>query len=619
MPNPKQVVLGFASEGMNGSLSPALIGERAFASATNVMIDGQLPTTRLGCRQVPLTGDDAEAFKSENFQGAVFYNPAKGQSGQTFSEESASIVLSAGGRKFQIVPSTSTNPRKSTATVDDVTGDENLRTSRDFHLVHLFQAENYVIGSDGNSDTWIWDGQGEARFSNGFDTTNKEDSELPNGAFLGVYAHGRIVQCVDGRQLSVGDIIHKQNLTSPENILQTTEQVYWATGLGFRPPTQMGKILGIFLLPIMDTAHGHGEIMAHCEDGIFSLDINIYPRSSWPEQKMTKIVLMDTGARGPYAAALYDGDQIFRSRHGLQTLRSVSAQKQALGNPYHPISEAVDRWLLRDHQQWVRFASVGKWAVSRRLFCTTCMFVDGANRGGRGLVSLNFAPIETQRTQSAWEGLWTMPPAFDRILQLVNGNFSGRDRMFSINWSKGHGNSLVEFDESLKADVMADGTESRISCQLITRAVDMGDRQAFKDIMRGVLSLRRVSGELDWGVWFRSVEDGEWLRWRTGSLTVRDRCCPITKDNPDFRGFEAKDFDLKLGDLPGGDKRSRNIQFLIRWRGRASVESLTVRFTKSDDSDGDDEPKTEIADRRSCAYNDLEYSTSENRWESQCH
>lgn len=627
MPELEQVALSFAAGGMNGALNSVNLPDTQYARAVNVQLINQRPTTRRGVKVLPVSelsdADDTEDFQSQNFQGATFYNPAKGQSTISFSKDASRMMASVGGKRFQVIPK-EVQPGLNDVTIEQVKGLQ--PGNKGFHLAWWYQAENYAIVQDGQADTWIWDGFSDPFFSEGVNTVDKPASEIANGATVGTYAHGRIIQVVNSRQVIVGDIIHKTNLSSPENILDTTEQVYWATGSFFNPPSSMGNVVAAAVLPLRDTQHGHGDVMFHCEDGVFSINLNIFPRTSWVETPMVKHVLLETGARGPYALAIYDGDQFFRSRHGLQSLRSARGESQLLGNPLNPISEEVDVFLNKDYETFVRFTSVSEWAVQRRLFVTVDPWVRGRFRGSRGVVSLNFAPVATAETNRAWEGLFTFPEEIESPIQMVNGVFNGRDRLYMFASGKDEKNRVVEFSEDLRNDVLEDGTESRISCQIITRTLVGEGLFAKNEHNLGTLFLTDVAGVLDWGVWARNDDCPNWTFWRQGQVCVKsDGCCP-EDDVCDLRGFCSKDFDLDLGDVPDKVKDARKIQFLVRWRGVASIEGIKIIQSIGDpdenagspDGGGDPCPDECIAERVDCdetSYNDYEYNSNQNRWE----
>lgn len=605
MPNIQEVVFSFVVDGVNDSVHPALLPPTSVARMTNCRIKDQLPTTRYGVRAHKL-GQDSTEFRKLNIQGAAFYNPTLGSSQQSFGPDLASIVSSAGGKKYHI----SFGPTGVVSVSDETNGVEGVPT---VHLAWLYQAENYLISQDGASNTWIWDGTSPATASPGYNEVSPERSRLPNAATAGAYAHGRIVTVVDGKKIIVGDIIHKSNLTNPKNILETTEQIYFATGSFFSPPSNMGEVMAIAILPLRNTQHGHDDVLVHCRYGVFSLKVDVYPRSLWSEQAISKHLLLDTAAVGPYAIILYDGDQMFRSRNGVQTIRSAAAQANILGNPQQAISEPVRSILDPDSPNLLRFVSMAKWASQHRAFCTTGLWIDGAYRGGRGIVALNMLPQGSYSSESrAWEGLWTFPKGFSKPVQLINGLFGDSDRLLMLCTEKvdryTFNNSLVELDPSLKNDVLEDGTSQRISCQVISRAMPAQALDKKKSWHDGRAVFRNVQGCLDWGVWARASEGDKWEKWASGTFSAPDYC-----DVADCLQDPKSYFVVRnLGDCPKSLRNAYTMQLLVRWRGYAQLESVRVGLEVADN---DDKPsmacEDAVVEMAPCDYNDFEYSEDE--------
>ena len=139
--------------GMNAALNPSNVPPTQYARATNVELIRQRPSTRRGVKVLPFTTTpDAtrKNFQDENFQGAMFYNPAKGQSSISFALDGSRMMASVGGKRFQVVPK-EVQPRSNEVIIQEIDGlkdaDPNL------HTAWWYQAENYAIVQDGRSST----------------------------------------------------------------------------------------------------------------------------------------------------------------------------------------------------------------------------------------------------------------------------------------------------------------------------------------------------------------------------------------------------------------------------------------------------------------------------------
>jgi len=563
-------IMRYPIGGMNQTSPAVLLGQREVSEAVNARIHDSVICNRPGVKihDLPLLAGLA-------FQGAAFYNPSQGLSQQTIGEDQSMLVVAAGGRKFKITLSDE-DPTNTTVTTEEIIGV--APTNPIYHMVWMAQAENYLIAQDGNSDTWIWDGQTPPRFSTGYNTTDKEESKLANGASLVAYAHGRVIQVVNGRQVLVGDIIHKSELSDSANILNMTEQVYWATGSFFSPPSALGKVLAVAPLPLKNTTHGHGDLIFHCEEGIFSLDITIYPRENWVNQAVTKHLSLDAAASGFYAITLYDSDQVYLTRNGLHSLRSA-AQVNQIGNPQRPLSERVGHYIERDATNLFRFASVNKSVRDNRLFVTTShQIVDGSHRGARGFLVMNLRPIPNQDSV-CWEGLWTLPPKGYLINQLVSGVFDSRERSFAFVTGQDNVVRIAEFSRDLNYDILPDGSSSPIEWQFVTRADTMGDEVAVKRVKDAMATIKRVVGAVKVDV-FARTDQTEWLPYANACFTGSDECA--------YGNAPSREYRFEMGAPPSRMAPSRWIQFLFKVTGSAAIESIRVNSSveKGGESNG---------------------------------
>lgn len=602
MAETKDIAFNFLTDGMDGDMHPSLLSESSCARMVNCQIRKQVPATRPRIRVLPLSGDGADAFRDGNVQGACFYNPSRGQSQQSFGADRSQVVAQVAGKKFSITLG------ESGANIADVSG--GIVADEMWHLAWLYQAENYIISQNGNDKTWIWDGTNDPSESTGIDIHDRENSKLANRATVGIYAHGRIVQVVEGGRIIVGDFLHKSDQSSASNILETTEQQYLATGAYFSAPSDLGNCLSAAILPLRNTQHGHGDVILHYENGAISLDITHPDREEWSSRVITRHVTLDTAARGPYAIAPYDGDQVFRSRHGIQTLRSAAADAQVDGNPLSPISSPVATWLDKDHEPYVRFTSLSKSHTHRRTYCTVAPWVRGQHRGSRGIVVRNNQVAGSHRLPAAWEGLWTFPAEVAYPIQIINGLFNERDRTLVLARGTDGKNRIFEITNETGDDILEDGSRSPISAQLITRNHVAGNFFGNKDFTKGTLFTSEVRGDLSYGAWLRNDQTRTWGEWRQG-LVTGEPC-----DEPLLSG-EPADVEIPLGDVPKEVSKSRKLDILLRWRGNASIEGTRVRRTLGDPEEDSFrcEDHTYPACRSVNIYDDFEYISNTDRWE----
>jgi hypothetical protein len=222
-------------------------------------------------------------------------------------------------------------------------------------------------------------------------------------------------------------------------------------------------------------------------------------------------------------------------------------------------------------------------------------------------VSLNFRPLETERTTRSWEGAWTFPKPIAGVVQNISGVFGEQERFFGVHLDEAtRTNQLVEYTRHSGEDVLPDGTRSAISCQLVSHELTLGDIYSTKTNRSGSIHFRRVEGDLVWGVWYRTERDPGWKLWGCGEIGCGS-------DDDFYGSAEGGHFSEPLPHL---DAVARKVQFLVRWRGVASVEGLRV-FSEPADA-GSTTPKPlnyqtydQVVDT---GYDDFEYSR-DYRWE----
>lgn len=563
-------VMRYPIGGMNQASPPVLLSPQQVSELVNARVHQSSIRSRPG-----FVLHDIPESSGLNFQGACYYNPSQGISQQVLGSDDSMIVFAAGGRKFSLRISNG-EPESSTITVLDMTGPEASNPA--YHTVWMAQAENYLIAQDGNGPTWIWDGVTEPFFSAGYNTQQKDESMLANGASLVSYVHGRIVQVVNGRQVLVGDIIHREDLSSARNILNMTEQVYWATGSFFSPPSSLGRVVAIATLPLRNTTHGHGDLILHCEEGIFSLDVSLYPREKWIEQSISKHLSLDASAAGPYAITLYDSDQIFMTKNGVHSLRSAAAVN-TIGNPQRTLSEGVSQYIERENFELLRFASVSKSVQANRLFATTDHIIfNSEHRGGRGILTMNFRPVPSQEI-SCWEGLWTLPPEGFLINQIVSGTFAGKERVLAFVTGQDSILRLAEFSSSLHNDILPDGSEKPIRWQAVTRADTMGDETSEKRITDAIAIIKGIIGDVSIKSYIRT-DQSEWRLYSHACFKGASECMPGSAP--------SREATFRMGAPPSGVDAGRWAQFLFKIEGACSIDSVRVKSSidKGGESNG---------------------------------
>jgi hypothetical protein len=146
----KEFIDGISSldAGTNSGVEHHLLQSNQTSWQTNATNRGAFIGPRPGVRRISLSFSSPSvqsAFTTNNWQGGTFY---------TADDRTASMLVQIGGRVFQITPDPQHIP---TATVVEhvIPGGANPATQPQ---AWLWQTENYVVGQDGLSIPWFFDG-----------------------------------------------------------------------------------------------------------------------------------------------------------------------------------------------------------------------------------------------------------------------------------------------------------------------------------------------------------------------------------------------------------------------------------------------------------------------------
>jgi len=556
--------LGFPTGGVRSEVHPFILGNDQIQRATNIRLHLRMARTAHGWEHVPVEGEEGllNDWRTGNTQGAFYFNPALGQSAIRFAEEAAQILHSVKGRMFRLKPNR-TNGRF-TFTLQDASN--GLRSSENVQLAWGEGAEYYFIRTDSVGLTMIIDGRDNTtRWSSGYNVIDKDNSQLPNYAGPVRYLHAKLhigVRMNGMNAVIVGDPVHRTNYSSAENILATTEQVYLATGQFLSPPSNMGPILSLDILPLQDTQHGHGEMIAFCPNpgGTWSADTNVWPRTDWGTKVISKHAILNTAASGPFGQCHWDGDIAFRSRKGIQSLRSARAERNTPGSPYHDLAGPMRYAMAGDFAELLRFNSMIRHETKQRIFCTVYNFSRGLHRWHRGFITACQDPEQGVPTDGsslgAWEGLRCLPPEAGGPVQFVGGIFSEREEIFAICWNHSKQRHTVwRYRPDLEHDILEGGNKKPIQSRVVTPQFGSSMFQGTDGDFVHLL-VEDAVGPLTWEVLHREPRG----KWKT-----------LGRRHETWQRGGLKNGLRSVGAFPPQPEKEQRIEFMIRWQGAASV------------------------------------------------
>ena len=562
---PKSNILQFGKRGVNGDADSRLLGADQYSRGINVSLHRQCVGTRHRIRVHELSGSDISDL---NLQGACFYNPSRGQSYHGFGGDFCSIAVAAGGRKFLILPGNGFE-------VGEIT-DSRPQNER-WMTCGLFQAENYLIAQQPSDDTWIYNGKGDARWSAGLSSIDKESSEISNAASAGAYVFNRIHQVVNGRQILVGDIIYKSDISNASNIIRFTEQIYWATGSQFSPPSEWDEITALTPIMMLGNSNEFSLMAAHSPSGVMSIATSTYPRSNWANTKMTGFLSIGAGAMGQNCIInMMEGDQIFRSRNGIQSLKLIKSQGGELGAPIRQIGAEVNEYLASDSEELLKYCSMEKDEKGRRIFCTTAPMLDSGKWMHRGILSMNLLPSATQDISPAWEGLNTFPDKVKYPAMMVAGDFDRTRRLFCFCYGTDGKLRLAEITTEDGPDVV--GCEpSTIPSTVITRAFT-GDFPLFKKTFAAIgVRFSGIKGALRWKVEYRTDQYPNWNTVTDDGGAVFVGC----DGSKPFQNFKPGTAGTRYA-IPMDKNLAAWVEVKVSWDGVAILDGVWVDYKTFD-------------------------------------
>lgn len=549
--------------GMQGQLDPLSVTDEAYQMGVNVHVRKQALGQRDGYREIPLRSTVAglvAEFQALNIQGAVRYQPGQGQSALQFSSKGDYLAISAGGRRF-LVEVVGRGP-SAYGNLVEVTG--GFPQAPDLHMNWGLQAENYLINTDDFGNTTIYDGTETTMESTGFDPLNPTTSKIPNRVRMPVYTHGRVA-VVDGpRGMLIGDIIHGQGNSDASNLLDFSEQIYWAEGFEFVVPTDAGSILAAYNLPTLGNSSSHGELIVETEERVYAFKTQLYPRTTWIDTpNMITTVSAEGGARGPWAFDIYTDNAIRRTLRGIETLTFSRRGSDLAYEPQELLSEQIDDFLEGDYGPHLRFNNTKVHRAAKNMYSTVQPWLSGFHWKHRGLVSYDYKG-------KRWSGVNVNPTPIRDIKMLIPLSMSGESRFFQIAGNDETTQSIrvLEVEPDLREDVLVDGTYP-IRSAVYTRAI-YGDLKNSIVLESGELQFSHVVGDVTWEVlWKSDWSNGCWTEWANGEICHTDVGATGVKSVRlgVFNGKEIDGVPVKSG---------KSFEFLIRWTGKAELRYHSV-------------------------------------------
>lgn len=380
------------------------------------------------------------------------------------------------------------------------------------------QAEKYWILQNSQNLPVIYDGASSRRAAS-FPAGN----EIPIGNVM-EYAMGRVaVALPDNRTFAIGDLVGSSSGTAPNNfrdaVLKFTQNVFLNSGKNFTVPQTAGGITAMKAIPTLDAALGQGPLMVCTPSIIFTVSLPT-DQTTWANltNPIQTVSLITNGARSQNGTILVNGDVWYRSNDGWRSFVLARRDFNTWANT--PVSSEMDRVLAFDDETLLEFSTSAYF--NGRMLMSVSPARSNFGTYHRGLIALDLNRVSGLREK--------LPPAYDGLytglnsLQILSGNFNGKDRcfVFSVNFE----GKLELFELVDRGEFDEIGTEKpRVQWSFETGLLLSNTNQRgggpldVKRLENGELWLDEVWGRVDIKTWFRPIGTVCWVPWRD-NLTV---------------------------------------------------------------------------------------------------
>jgi hypothetical protein len=578
--------IGNSIAGMHSGIPPTLLSKQHVAFSVNITHRGGMPRTRPSFVKRLLVFADDESDETSTdalFQRASYY--------RGYENNPNAIVALIGGKLFRYIP------QVNSVNVSDISppGPINDPTAP---LAWLWQGEEFLIVQNGLDLPMIFDGSSTRR------SAGPAGNELPAGT-VGTYSNGRIVMALpDRRSYIASDLVYNTDSGTAlynyrDAILKTKDNEQILAGRAFAIPINAGSINAMFSVAIPDTSLGQGTLQIGTRTCVFGVNLPLDATLWTTLQQPTQVVSLPSAGPLSQDVAIVNMDGWYRSRLGIQ---SYQVGRRDMGTWVQTAQSAemievikYDSDPLLDHCSVVEF--------DNRLLVTASPYREsGRGVPHRGIIALDFHNISslTTRSNPDYDGLWTGMP----VLQIVRGDFGGKDRCFAFALDSDNRICLYEILREDDADFDYDGTNDiSTTSWLISNALFGLEGYPekvtvpLKKLLTGDMFFESLAGAADadgiisFNVKFRSDAYPFWVEWKDFELCTTGCQVPTDCSQPGCPQFQYATF-MRLPDPPDSCNEATGrlhrtgyyFQIRLEWTGHAALEKMLVWATPMEEN-----------------------------------
>lgn len=460
------------------------------------------------------------------YQGSYMYHP--------LSDFNPYIMASIGGKLYRVDVD---NPG---AAIDLTAGYPQFQNPPDAEIAFFVQAEQFLVIQAGDYLTnplptlpLFWDGSSLRRSigTNPAATSGQQNISFLPAAGPMDYFMGRIWYA-QGRNYSAGDIVGgPSGIILPshvDSILNVTENPLCVGGDGFTVPAGSGNIRCLTHTANLNSALGEGQLVIFTREEAFALTVPV-TRTDWvgantDNAPLQTVVQMNNGAVNARSMVSVNGDLFFQSfEPSIRSLMMAVRYFDQWGNT--PISINENRILAFNDRSLMRFSS--GILFDNRVLQAVLPFTCPVGVAHKAIVPLNFDVISTLDTKlpPVWEGMYE---GLD-VLELLTGDFGGRERAFAVVWSeRDYEIQLWELTDSSRFE----NGDNRVSWYTEFPAFTFGDEFQLKKLVSAELWIDKLLGTAYFQMDYRPNGQACWFPWHKWQLCSAKNTCEDVH-NPD--------------------------------------------------------------------------------------
>lgn len=363
-------------------------------------------------------------------------------------------------------------------------------------------------------------------------------NEIPAATAMVYY--GQRLWYAQARSRSAGDIVGGTSGTAANHfrdaILNVTENPLCFGGDGFSVPTSAGNIRALAFNANLNATLGEGTLLTFTRKQIFALQVPT-TRTDWiaadaNNQPIQTVVQLVNGAVNDWSIVAENGDLFYQSLEpGIRSLITAVRNFQQWGNT--PISQNELRAVQVNDRALMHFASGIEFDNRLWQLWLPERSADGVNVIFKAVLPLDFDVVSNlgETAPPVWEGAYS---GLDH-LQLLTGDFGGRDRAFTVMLSA-LDNSINVWE--LTRDSRTENGDNRLTWAFETPAFTWathGLEFRLKHLQGGEMWVDKIFGTVNMDVYFREDADPCWRLWFSTEMCAARNCeetDPVTECYP---------------------------------------------------------------------------------------